>query len=114
MIDIDDAKLPTPDEVDGWTSEQFTDAHCATTKSNKTYNSSFRQLLHVGFKIAAKMGDKYLKALEANEEIVVAKNVTTNLWDRHIQSGLPRSSKCVSGQGAGEEARALSFAGLVK
>jgi len=41
-------------------------------------------LLHVGFKIAAKMGDKYLNALEANEEIV-AKNVTTNLYDRHIR-----------------------------
>jgi hypothetical protein len=34
--------------------------------------------------VAAKMGDKYLTALEANEE-VVAKNVTTNLWDRHIR-----------------------------
>jgi hypothetical protein len=30
------------------------------------------------------MGDKYLNALEANEEIV-AKNVTTNLFDRHIK-----------------------------
>jgi hypothetical protein len=41
-------------------------------------------LLHVGFKVAAKMGDRYLKALEANEEIV-AKNVTTNLFERHIK-----------------------------
>jgi hypothetical protein len=83
VIDIDDAKLPTPDEVDGWTSEQFTDS-LRHDQSNKAYNSSFRQLLHVGFKIAAKMGDKYLNALEANED-VVAKNVTTNLWDRHIR-----------------------------
>jgi hypothetical protein len=83
VIDIDDAKLPTPDEVDGWTSEQFTGA-LRHDQGNKAYNSSFRQLLHVGFKIAAKMGDKYLKALEANED-VVAKNVTTNLWDRHIR-----------------------------
>jgi hypothetical protein len=30
------------------------------------------------------MGDKYLKALEANED-VVAKNVTANLFDRHIR-----------------------------
>ncbi len=39
--------------------------------------------LHVGFKIAAKMGPRYLALLEANEE-VIAKNVTTNLFDRHI------------------------------
>jgi hypothetical protein len=38
----------------------------------------------VGFKVAAKMGDRYLKALEANED-VVAKNVTTNLFERHIK-----------------------------
>jgi hypothetical protein len=40
--------------------------------------------LHVGFKIAAKMGRRYLDALKANEEIV-AKNVTANLFARHIQ-----------------------------
>ena len=53
-------------------------------QSNKGYNPSFRQLLHVGFKVAAKMGDRYLKALEANEG-VVARNVTMNLFDRHIK-----------------------------
>jgi hypothetical protein len=83
VIDIDPAKLPKPEEVNGWTSEQFTSA-LRHDQSNKAYNPSFRQLLHVGFKIAAKMGDRYLKALEANEE-VVARNVTTNLFDRHIK-----------------------------
>jgi hypothetical protein len=83
VIDIDYAKLPSVEEVNGWTSEQYTDA-LRHDQSNPAYNPSFRQLLHVGFKVAAKMGDKYLKALEANEEIV-AKNVTTNLFDRHIK-----------------------------
>jgi hypothetical protein len=83
VIDIDDAKLPKPEEVDSWTSEQFTSA-LRHDQSNKAYNPSFRQLLHVGFKVAAKMGDRYLKALEANEESV-ARNVTTNLFDRHIR-----------------------------
>jgi hypothetical protein len=83
VIDIDYAKLPTPAEVNGWTSEQYTSA-LRHDQSNPAYNSSFRQLLHVGFKVAAKMGDKYLNALEANEA-VVAKNVTTNLYDRHIK-----------------------------
>jgi hypothetical protein len=83
VIDIDTAKLPAPEEVNGWTSEQFTSA-LRHEQSNPAYNSSFRQLLHVGFKVAAKMGDKYLKALEENEA-VVAKNVTANLWERHIK-----------------------------
>jgi hypothetical protein len=83
VIDIDYAKLPSVDAVNGWTSEQYTSA-LRHDQSNAAYNPSFRQLLHVGFKVAAKMGDKYLKALEANEEIV-AKNVTENLYDRHIK-----------------------------
>jgi hypothetical protein len=83
VINIDPSKLPKPDEVNGWTSEQFTSA-LRHDQSNPAYNQSFRQLLHVGFKVAAKMGDRYLKALEANED-VVAKNVTTNLFERHIK-----------------------------
>ena len=47
------------------------------------YNSSFRQLLHIGFKIAARMGRHYLDLLELNEA-VIANNVTENLYDRHI------------------------------
>jgi hypothetical protein len=83
VIDIDPAMLPVPDEVNGWTSDQYTSA-LRHDQSNKAYNQNFRQLLHVGFKVAAKMGDRYLKALEANEEIV-ARNVTTNLFERHIK-----------------------------
>src|SRR5271168_24133 len=83
VIDIDTSQLPAPAQVNGWTSEQYTSA-LRHEQSNKAYNPSFRQLLHVGFKVAAKMGDKYIKALEANED-VVAKNVTTNLYERHIR-----------------------------
>jgi hypothetical protein len=83
VINIDAAKLPSPEAVNGWTSTQYTDA-LRHVQSNSAYNPSFRQLLHVGFKVAAKMGPKYLEALEANEEIV-AKNVTTNLFERHIK-----------------------------
>ena len=83
VIDIDPAQLPKPEEVDGWTSEQYTSA-LRHEQSNNAYNPSFRQLLHVGFKVAAKMGDRYLNALEANED-VVARNVTENLFNRHIR-----------------------------
>src|SRR5271170_4297821 len=83
VIDINPAKLPTPEEVNGWTSEQYTSA-LRHDQNNKAYNQDLRQLLHVGFKVAANMGDRYLEALEANEE-VVARNVTTNLFERHIK-----------------------------
>jgi len=83
VIDIDPAKLPAPNDVDHWTSQQYVSA-LRHDQSNPAYNPSLRQLLHVGFKVAAKMGDRYLQALEANEE-VVARNVTTNLFDRHIR-----------------------------
>ncbi|MFP5231882.1 MAG: tagaturonate epimerase family protein [Acidobacteriota bacterium] len=83
VIDIDQARLPSPQVVQAWTSEQFTSA-LRHDQSNPAYNPSFRQLLHVGFKVAAKMGDRYLRALEANQEIV-ARNVTTNLYERHIR-----------------------------
>ena len=83
VIDIKKEQLPSVDEVNGWTSEQFVGA-LRHVQSNPLYNANFRQLIHVGFKVAAKMGPRYLEALEANEE-VVAKNVTENLWERHIR-----------------------------
>ena len=82
VIDIDPAKLPSPDEVRGWTSDQYTSA-LRHVRGAAAYNSSLRQLLHVGFKVAAKMGSRYLDLLEANEA-VIAKNVTENLYLRHI------------------------------
>jgi tagaturonate epimerase len=82
VIDIDPARLPAPADVDRWTSAQFTSALRHDPRS-PAYNASFRQLLHVGFKIAAKMGTRYLDLLEANEP-VIAKNVTENLYVRHI------------------------------
>jgi hypothetical protein len=83
VIDIDDSKLPTAEEVNGWTGKQYA-AALRHDQSNPAYNPSFRQLLHVGFKIAAKLGPRYIDALEANED-VVAQNVTENLWERHIK-----------------------------
>src|SRR6202789_2810757 len=82
VIDIDPAKLPAPETVNGWTSAQYTGA-LRHVQSDPAYNPSLRQLLHVGFKVAAKMGTRYLDLLEANEPII-AKNVTENLYDRHI------------------------------
>jgi hypothetical protein len=83
VIDIDPAKLPDPKTVMGWSSTQYAGA-LRHVESSPDYNPHFRQLLHVGFKVAAGLGKRFTGALEANEEIV-AKNVTENLFDRHLQ-----------------------------
>jgi len=82
VIDIDPVRLPSPSGVQVWTSEQFTSA-LRHVPGAKAYNSSLRQLLHVGFKVAAKMGPRYLGLLESNEAFI-ARNVTENLYNRHI------------------------------
>jgi hypothetical protein len=83
VIDIDAARLPVPAEAARWTAERWSGAlrHDLTSPE---YNSSLRQLMHVGFKIAAKMGRRYLELLERNEDRV-AENVTRNLLERHIR-----------------------------
>ncbi len=83
VIDIDVDKLPSPAEVRTWTSEQYTFA-LRHDQSNPDFNLNLRQLLHVGYKIAAKMGDRYLNMLGECEESI-SKNVTENLYDRHIK-----------------------------
>lgn len=83
VIDIDRAALPTPAELQVWSSEQYVNA-LRHDQSCITYDTNLRQLLHVGYKVAAELGDRYLNALAENKEIV-AKNVTENLFDRHIR-----------------------------
>ena len=83
VIDIDKAKLPDAHTVNAWSSDQFV-AALRHEPRNPAYNPSFRQLLHVSFKVAAKKGDRYLAALRKHEA-VVARNVTGNLFERHMK-----------------------------
>jgi hypothetical protein len=83
VIDINKSKLPSPQEVSGWSGQEFAQA-LRHDQSCPRYNSNLRQLLHVGYKVAAQLGDRYIKALERNEA-VVGRNVTENLFDRHLR-----------------------------
>ena len=83
VIDIRRDRLPAPGAVQAWTSEQFVRA-LRHREADPLYNPDLRQLLHVGFKVAAKMGDRFLDALEQNRD-VIARNVTENLFERHIR-----------------------------
>jgi hypothetical protein len=83
VIDIDYAALPSPTQVQKWTTEDYTGA-LRHVQSNPAFNPNVRQLLHVGYKVAAKMGDRYLRMLQQSEE-AIARNVTENIFDRHIK-----------------------------
>ncbi len=83
VISIDPAKLPSPATVRGWSSEQYQKA-LRHVPANAEFNSDVRQLLHVGFKVAAKQGAKYLHLLDHFWHII-GKNVTENLYERHIK-----------------------------
>ncbi len=83
VIDIDADKLPTAAEVNSWSGEEYARA-LRHNQADPLYNLHLRQLLHVGYKVAAQMGDRYYNALKEFESDV-ARNVTENLWERHIK-----------------------------
>jgi hypothetical protein len=83
VIDIKASRLPDPETVDGWSGAHFASA-LRHDQRNAAFNADVRQLLHVGYKVAAKMGDQYLKMLGACEESI-SRNVTENLFERHIK-----------------------------
>lgn len=96
VLDIDPARLPAPAEVNSWESARF----CAALRHDPCvaeYNPHFRQLLHVAFKIAAEMGPRYLDALRTHQSII-ARNVTQNLFDRHIIPLFNSGSNASAGQ----------------
>jgi hypothetical protein len=82
VIDIDPARLPDPRDVCQWDGQTFAGA-LRHDPSRSLYNRHFRQLLHVGYKIAAALGPRYLDALRQYEQNI-AVNVTQNLYERHI------------------------------
>jgi hypothetical protein len=83
VIDIDSARLPSAETVAGWTSGQFVSA-LRHDPTNPAFNPHLRQLVHVGFKVAAQIGERYLAMLKQCEP-TIAKNVTENLYDRHLK-----------------------------
>jgi len=83
VIDIDRARLPSKEEVHDWSAAQFTNA-LRHNPSCEAYNPNLRQLLHVGYKVAAKLGDRYLNMLDACQA-TISKNVTENLHERHLK-----------------------------
>lgn len=82
VIDINISMLPSKVEVSSWNSKKFGEA-LRNVPGNRNYNPNMRQLIHVGYKLAALRMDEYFKLLEANEK-TVAECVYENMYDRHI------------------------------
>jgi hypothetical protein len=83
VIDIDQATLPLPPDVDAWDGKKFA-ATLRHVPGHPDYHAGFRQLLHVGYKVAAEMGEEFLSMVRQHKDIV-AEQVRTNLYDRHIK-----------------------------
>ena len=82
VIDIRKDKLPSAAEVGKWNSVKFAD----TLRHNQKcpgYSPDFRQLVHVGYKVAVEMGQEFYDAIEANADIIAA-NVGHNVLERHL------------------------------
>jgi tagaturonate epimerase len=82
VIDIKSDLLPSPDQVDAFSGNEFAVA-LQHERTNPAYNPSLRQLLHVGYKVASELGKEYTDALVSNRA-TISKCVTGNLYDRHI------------------------------
>ena len=83
VIDIRETDLPKPAEVNKWGSAEYVRA-LKHDRNDLLYNRSFRQLVHIGFKVAAEMGERYLEALEKFAP-AIAEGVTENIYERHLR-----------------------------
>lgn len=82
VIDIRRSRLPSATVVEQWSAQEFVGA-LRHDKSSPGYNPDLRQLLHVGYKIAANRWSTF-DALLTEYRASVERNVTENLYQRHI------------------------------
>ena len=83
VIDIKQELLPTAEEVEDWGSEKFANT-LRHIPGQFDYNPSFRQLIHVGYKIAAEQGVEYTDLLKQHHGII-GSCVEENLFERHLK-----------------------------
>ena len=83
VIDIDKGRLPSPEVVAEWNGKRFAEA-LRHDQSCGRYNPDLRQLLHVGYKVAAEMGTEFTDAV-ANCERIIGPHVTENIYQKHIK-----------------------------
>jgi hypothetical protein len=83
VIDIDRSKLPGADVVSQWSGAQLA-AAVRHDPQCPEFNPHLRQLLHVGYKLAAHKLARYLDLVRRNQ-VEIEHGVTHNLFDRHVR-----------------------------
>ncbi|MEA4903365.1 MAG: tagaturonate epimerase family protein [Petrimonas sp.] len=83
VIDIDATKLPSVEEVNKWSAKKYADT-LRHIPGHPDYNSNFRQLIHVAYKVAAELDTEYTDALKENAAII-GSCVEENIYDRHLK-----------------------------
>lgn len=83
VLHIDRTMLPEIDEVRSWQGSGFSESLTHNTLC-ANYNPHMRQLMHVGYKVAAEMGDKFHAMLDKHTGII-GERVKFNLLERHLK-----------------------------
>ncbi|MDR2469270.1 MAG: tagaturonate epimerase family protein [Tannerella sp.] len=83
VIDIDKSRLPSSREVEHWSGAKLANT-LRHIPGHPDYNPNFRQLLHVGYKVAAEYGTEFIDALHEHRDII-AKQVIENIYERHVK-----------------------------
>jgi hypothetical protein len=82
VVSMQRSKLPPPADVASWSAETFA-AALRHDPANPEYNPHLRQLVHIGYKVAAEMGVRFTDLLRRHAGPLGA-GVTRNLYQRHI------------------------------
>ena len=83
VIDINRNGLPSVKDVERWTGEKLANT-LRHIPSHPDYNPNFRQLIHVGYKVASEYGAEYTGTLEKHKK-TVGQQVMENICDLHIR-----------------------------
>lgn len=83
VIDIKEDQLPSVETVNSWSSEDFANA-LRHIPNHPQYDPNMRQLMHVGYKLAADKIDEFNALLKKNAD-VVGYCVFENIYDRHLK-----------------------------
>lgn len=83
VIDIDQTRLTNATTVSQWTGAQLAAAVRHDPRCPE-FNPHIRQLLHVGYKIAAHKLARYLELVRRSDSHI-SRNVTANLFERHVK-----------------------------
>lgn len=83
VLEIDKSKLPSGEEGECLSGEQFA-RMIIHNPNDPEFSPHVRQLLHTAYKIAYENSDRFMSELERNKAII-EKNVTKNIFQRHVK-----------------------------